>query len=147
MIDLGCGDGRVVANMASICGCTAFGVDIRPECIEASIARVASMPEAVRGRCSFAVGDFTTMQAGPGSPPPPAGLGGVTVAFAYLLPEPMKVLDPLLRTAVLEQGLRLVTFVSHPHDIGDWQRDPRIDNRKDLLGALQLWERRFPASD
>ena len=38
-LDLGCGDGRVVTNMAQLCGCRAFGVDIRPEMVASSQSR------------------------------------------------------------------------------------------------------------
>ena len=139
-LDLGCGDGRVVANIAQICGCRAFGIDIRPECIESSRARARATGPAVAELCEFHLGDFQTMRAGVDAAAPPAGMGGVTVAFSYLLPEPMRVLDSLLMQAVLQQGCRLVTFMAHPQ--GKRWRDPkRVQNSRDLLGELQLWER------
>ena len=139
VLDLGCGDGRVVCNVAQACGCRGFGVDIRDECVESALARAAALPEPARSRVSFSLGDFCAMRADAAAPQPPGGLGGVTVIFTYLLPRPMERLDALLRSAVLQLGVRLVTFMAHP--TGKEWSGPEFDRRKDLLGELRLWER------
>lgn len=95
----------------------------------------------VAALCSFSLTDFQKMRAGVDAPTLPAGLAEVTVIFTYLLPEPMRILNDLLQTAVLDQGVRLVTFMAHPQ--GEvWADLGVIANSRDLLGELQLWERR-----
>jgi hypothetical protein len=98
------------------------------------VAQVAAL-------CGFSLTDFQQMRAGVDAPTLPAGLAGVTVIFTYLLPEPMRILDNLLQAAVPGQGVRLVTFMAHPQ--GEiWADRGVIANSRDLLGELQLWERR-----
>jgi SAM-dependent methyltransferase len=143
--DLGCGDGRVVTNIAQICGCRSFGVDIRPEMIASSQSRAEQAGPLVATLCEFSLKDFQQMRAGVDAPELPVGLGGVTVIFTYLLPEPMRILDKLLQTAVFSQGARVATFMAHPQ--GNIWRSEQVANTRDLLGELQLWERSAGGSD
>ena len=124
-LDLGCGDGRVVDGVATIAGCRGIGVDIRMECVEAARER---FPER-----AFHQADFCAMVEGAG--PPPIGLGGVDACYAHLLPTTFAVLDERLLEAV-QNGLRLVTFCSHPSGAA-WDA---CQTGSDCFGMVRLYE-------
>jgi hypothetical protein len=52
------------------------------------------------------------------------------------LPEPIEELEQLLLSAVLEHGIRLLTFVAHPQ--GTRWAQPSIRRTDDLFGVLRL---------
>ena len=125
VLDLGCGDGRVVDGVCKIAGCRGVGVDIRMECVQAARERYS---ERV-----FHQADFCAMVEGAG--PPPIGFEGVDACYAHLLPTTFAVLDARLLAAV-QRGLRLVTFCSHPSGAA-WDA---CQTGSDCFGMVRLYE-------
>ena len=88
--------------------------------------------------CSFCVADFCALVAAPtGAGPPPAGLDGVTAVYAHLLPDSLAILDAGLQALVLQRGVRLVSFCSHPKG-AVWDG---AQSGSDIFGMLRLYER------
>jgi SAM-dependent methyltransferase len=123
VMDLGCGDGRIVIAAAQR-GARGIGIDLDPQRIlEANAnARAAGVESLVR----FVEGDIFD-----------ADISGATVVFLYLLPEINLELRPkLLRE--LKPGTRVV---SHNFDMGDWEPDRtvRVPLRPNRIPILYLW--------
>lgn len=119
VVDLGCGDGRIVVAAARERGATGYGVDIDPRRIREAQAnaRRAGVWEKVR----FEVRDLFATP-----------IADASVVTLYLLPEINLRLRPRL-LAELRPGTRIV---SHDFDMGDW----RPDARSDASGApIYLW--------
>ena len=123
VMDLGCGDGRIVIAAAQRLGARGIGIDLDPQRIDEANAnaRAAGVESLVR----FIEGDIFD-----------ADLTGATVVMLYLLPEINLELRPkLLRE--LKPGTRVV---SHNFDMGDWEPDRTL--RVPLPGKtpiLYLW--------
>ena len=111
LVDLGCGDGRIVIEAARR-GATALGVDIDPRLVEH--ARAAAERAGVSARARFEVRDLFDTD-----------LNAANVVTLYLLPEVNLKLRPRL-IASLKPGARVV---SHDFDLGDWSADETIDVR------------------
>ncbi|BAC88952.1 SAM-dependent methyltransferase [Gloeobacter violaceus] len=109
LIDLGCGDGRIVVTAAREHGTRGLGVDIAPELVELSRtnARRAGVDERVR----FAEQDLFQTDLRPAS-----------VVTLYLFPEINLKLRPKL-FAELKPGSRVV---SNEWDMGEWQPDETL---------------------
>ena len=78
-MDLGCGDGAVLLQVAARCGCRCVGVDVRPECLEAvrlgaAQRGVAHLVEAVQ------LDMMTELEAAP-------AWREASVVYGYLLPQ------------------------------------------------------------
>lgn len=119
VIDLGCGDGRIVIMAAQKFGARGMGVDLNPERIKE--ANENAKTAGVTDRVKFVEGnlfDFDVKQA--------------NVVTLYLLPGVNLKLRPKL-LADLKPGTRIV---SHSFDMGDWkpEKTVEVDWRK-----LYLW--------
>lgn len=103
--DLGCGDGRLVVGAALKGARRAIGVDIDPERVKESRARVKAA--GVDDRVKIVEGDLFEMS-----------FADATVVTLYLLPSLNLRLRPKL--LALKPGTRIV---SHDFDMGDWTPD------------------------
>ena len=119
VIDLGCGDGRIVVAAAQKFGARGRGVDFNPRRIEE--ARANAREAGVSDRVDFVQGNFFE-----------AGVSDATVVTLYLSSGVNVKLRPrLLRE--LKVGSRIV---SHIFDMGDWEADKTADESGRLL---RLW--------
>jgi tRNA G37 N-methylase Trm5 len=120
VIDLGCGDGRIVVTAVSKFGAArAMGVDIDPERIKE--ANENAKKANVTNKVKFVQGDLFD-----------ADIREASVVTLYLLPDfNLKLRPKLLKD--LKVGTRIV---SHSFDMGDWKPDKevKIDYR-----TLYLW--------
>ena len=119
VVDLGCGDGRILVAAARSRGATGLGVDIDPVRIREAEANARAAGVEVKVR--FRVQDLFETP-----------LGDADVVALYLLPEINLRLRPRL-LAELRPGARIV---SHAFDMGDW----RPDRIAEVEGAkVYLW--------
>ena len=109
LIDLGCGDGRIVLAAVQKFGARGFGIDIDP--VNIGNARREAERLGLTARATFAAGDLFS-----------ADLTKATVVTLYLLPEVNAAVRPLLFRQ-LKPGTRVV---SHDFDMGDWAPDGRV---------------------
>jgi SAM-dependent methyltransferase len=120
LIDLGCGDGRIVVSAAHERGARALGIDLNPERI--AEANANARKAGVQGRTSFRVADLFETD-----------LSAASVVSLYLLPDVNLKLRPKLWEQ-LKPGSRVV---SHAFDMGpDWppQRTQRVKG-----SMIYLW--------
>lgn len=119
VIDLGCGDGRIVVTAAKKFGAKGIGYDIDPERIKE--ANENAQKEGVTGSVRFVEKNLFE-----------ADIKSATVVTLYLLPDVNLKLRPRL-LAELKPGTRIV---SHSFDMGDWKPDKevKVDHR-----TLYLW--------
>ncbi len=119
VIDLGCGDGRIVIMAAQKFGARGKGVDFNPTRVKE--ARENARKAGVAGRVQFIQGDLFD-----------ADIHEASVVTLYLLPAVnLKLRPKLLRD--LKVGTRIV---SHSFDMGDWGPD----NTKEPNGRIiRLW--------
>jgi SAM-dependent methyltransferase len=99
LLDVGCGDGRVVVAAAALYGCTARGIELDEKAVAASARALAAFQAETCGRASVACADATAEGA----------LAGATVLFCSLLPDGLAVLRPAL-DAAREKGARLLVL-------------------------------------
>lgn len=119
VVDLGCGDGRILIAAARSRGASGYGVDLDPRRIREAEANARRA--GLAGRLRFEVGDLFD-----------APIAGASVVAIYLLPEINLRLRPRL-LAELRPGTRIV---SHAFDMGDW----RPDRTAEVGGArIFLW--------
>lgn len=117
LLDLGCGDGRIVVTAAKK-GATATGIDINPERIAEAKANAESA--GVTDKVNFIEGNLFE-----------ADLSKATVISMYLLPSVNMKLRP--KILALKPGTRIV---SHAFDMGDW----KPDETKNVGGStIYLW--------
>lgn len=110
VMDLGCGDGRIVVMAAQKFGARGVGVDINPERIKDAEANAKQA--GVTDKVKFIENNLFN-----------ADLTGATLVTLYLLPDVNLRLRPkLLRE--LPVGTRIV---SHSFDMGDWKADKMIE--------------------
>lgn len=120
LIDLGCGDGRIVVSAAQERGARALGIDLNPERIAEASANARKA--GVEARTSFRVADLFDTD-----------LSAASVVSLYLLPDVNRKLRPKLWQQ-LKVGSRVV---SHAFDMGpDWppQRTQRVKG-----SMIYLW--------
>ncbi|MDZ4812946.1 MAG: class I SAM-dependent methyltransferase [Pseudomonadota bacterium] len=124
VLDLGCGDGRVVIAAARECGARGTGIDIEPYWIEES-QRNATVA-GVADRVEFSVQDATRCD-----------VSSASVVFLYLVQWSMQLMAPRLRAQLLP-GARVVSL-SFP--IQDWSptRIERFVDEFDVERVLYLW--------
>lgn len=122
LIDLGCGDGRIVLRAAERFGCRGIGVDLDPRRIDDANAAARRASPGVRKLVRFELGDVFSYD-----------FSAATVITMYLLPSVNLRLRPrLLRE--LKPGTRIV---SHDFDLGDW---PAEQTRKvDETSVVYRW--------
>lgn len=119
VIDLGCGDGRIIITAVKQFGATGIGVDINPERIKE--ANDNAKKAGVADKVKFIEGDLFD-----------ADIHNATVVTLYLLPNVnIKLRPKLLRD--LKPGTRVV---SHSFDMDDW----KPDKEQEVNGSqLYLW--------
>ena len=117
MIDLGCGDGRIVIAAAKEYGAHGIGVDIDPERIKE--AKEKAQKEGVADLVEFRQGDLFD-----------ADIRKATVVTLYLLPSVNMKLRPKLWRE-LRPGTRVV---SHTFDMEDWKPEKMED-----VGGSQIF--------
>ncbi len=109
VLDLGCGDGRIVIAAARTRGARGVGIDIDPD--KVALARQAADEAGVSDLVRFVRGDLRD-----------ADFSEATVVMLYLLRHVNLELRPrLLRD--LRPGARVV---SRHFDMGDWQPDVQV---------------------
>ncbi|HTP94414.1 MAG TPA: methyltransferase domain-containing protein [Burkholderiales bacterium] len=106
VIDLGCGDGRILVAAAKQFGARGFGVDINPERIAESDANARKA--GVTDRVAFHQQDLFKTD-----------FSDATVLTMYLLPAVNRALRPKILSD-LKPGTRVV---SHDFDLGAWEPD------------------------
>lgn len=109
LVDLGCGDGRIVVTAAQKHGTNGTGVDIDPERIKE--ANQNAKEAKVTDKVKFVQGNLFEMD-----------FSNASVVTLYLLPTVNMKLRPKL-LAELKSGSRIV---SHAFDMGDWEPDETI---------------------
>lgn len=120
VIDLGCGDGRIVVTAAEKFGARGMGFDLNPQRI--AEARENAKKAGVEDKVEFVEKNLFD-----------ADVSKATLVTLYLLPD----VNLRLRPVLLRQ-LRLgARIVSHSFDMGDWKPDKKIEvNGK----TLYYWE-------
>jgi SAM-dependent methyltransferase len=119
VIDLGCGDGRIVIAAAKEFKARGRGVDFNPKRVQEANANARQA--GVRGRVQFVQGDFFE-----------ADIRDATVVTLYLLSSVNLKLRPKLLKE-LRVGSRIV---SHGFDMGDWKPD-RTEEEDGRI--IRLW--------
>lgn len=102
LIDLGCGDGRIVRKAAQRYRVHGLGVDLDPGLVRR--AQALSIEEGLQAYCRFEVRDLFETD-----------LAAADVITLYLLPAVNLALKPRLQA--LKSGTRIL---SHDWDMGDW---------------------------
>ena len=123
VVDLGCGDGRIVIEAAGARGARGICVDLDP--VRLSHARANAQRAGVSERIEFRSEDVLD-----------TSLAGVTVVAMFLSADLNHALRPRFERE-LAGGARVV---SHWHDMGDWQPD-RIEHVRAAghTRAIYLW--------
>jgi SAM-dependent methyltransferase len=119
VVDLGCGDGRIVIMAAQKFGARGKGVDFNPKRIRE--ARENARKARVTARVVFVRGDFFD-----------ADIHEATVVALYLLPDINVKLRPKLVNE-LQPGARIV---SHSFGMGGWEPDRTIEQNGRII---RLW--------
>lgn len=109
ILDLGCGDGRIVITAAKEYGATGTGVDIDPERIQEANANAKEAN--VTDKVKFVEGNLFEMD-----------LSNASVITLYLLPDVNLKLRPKLLQ--LKPGTRIV---SNAFDMGDWEPEQTVN--------------------
>jgi SAM-dependent methyltransferase len=122
LVDLGCGDGRILVAAAQRYGCRAFGYDIDPQRVVEARARIAAA--GVGDRVRVEQGDLFSVD-----------LSGADIVTLYLLPQLNAKLIPQLRA--LRSGARIV---SHDFAIAGVIPDRVV---QDYLPRLNLYKTYF----
>lgn len=118
VIDLGCGDGRIVIAAAKLHGAHGLGVDLNPDLVQLAKSRAAQA--GVADRTQFHVQDIFKTD-----------LRSASVVTLYLLPELNVRLRPSL--LALAPGTRIV---ANAFDMGEWEAD-EVDTS--TASILRLW--------
>jgi len=107
LLDVGCGDGRVLVEAARRCGCQCVGVETDAALVARAAARAEDAGVAAQVRVLH--GDATTLDL--------AGLGA-TAVFLYLVPEGLAVVWPAVLALLRADGpcTRAVTYVFRAPD-------------------------------
>jgi SAM-dependent methyltransferase len=121
VIDLGCGDGRIVVTAARDFHARALGYDLNP--VRIKEANENAVQAGVEKRVEFVEKNLFE-----------ADISKATVVTLYLLPSVNEKLKPRL-LAELKPGTRVV---SHSFDMGDWKPDKEenVDGRRIYLWTI-----------
>jgi ribosomal protein L11 methylase PrmA len=119
VVDLGCGDGRIVVMAAKKFGAHGKGVDFNP--VRVKEAKENARLSGVADQVQFLQGDFFE-----------ADIHEASVVTLYLLPDVNMALRPKLLKD-LKVGTRIV---SHSFDMGDWAPEKTVDQSG---RTLRLW--------
>lgn len=127
LVDIGCGDGKVLERAAVNHGCRAVGFDYDAAHVERGRARIAALPPSVAGRIEMHVVDATavdfvseisTRLGGTASSPSPDLRRAVV--FCYLVPAGLEAMKPVLRR-LLDAGARVATNM---FSVKGWDAEP-----------------------
>ncbi len=132
VLDLGCGDGRVLIAAAQRYRCRARGIEIDPALV--SEARSAVAAAGLEDRIEIVEGDATA----------PGALEGATVVFAFL---PAHIVDGLLPT-VLDAMTDAQQFVTHEQVEVAWSIEPAESRLvvADGITVAHRWTGRLPTN-
>ncbi len=130
VVDLGCGDGRIVLAAVQKYRAQGVGVDIDRDLVDDANATAKSL--GLAGRARFIQQDVMD-----------ADLSRATVVALYLLPEMMR----NLRVRLLRELRPGTRIVSHDFDLGDWLPDRTVDmesaEKYEIIGdpasTVYLW--------
>ena len=139
LLDLGCGDGRVLVAAASA-GARAFGFDVRRNCLAKSVnaAELAGLSHLIEV-CEHDLMRLAEHHA----------YHQATVLYAYLIPSIIGQLEPLFRRAVSE-GKRVLIYCTsgcEPHGVPTSSKTPGnavgdlVPAERAMLGMLRLYRR------
>jgi len=107
LLDIGCGDGRVLISAAKTIGCQCIGVDITKECIE--LAKSIAKIEGVESQVQFLCVDATTNDFQNALE---ENLGEITVLYLYVYPTLLKRLEGVV-SYFLARNVRVITQTYH----------------------------------
>ncbi len=124
VIDLGCGDGRIVVTAATDFGARGIGYDLDPERVAESWERARRA--GVADRTQFSVENVLT-----------ADISQADVVVLYLFPLLIESLHPRLLSE-LSAGTRVV---SHTYPIRDWKAERKIQVEGRTLYLYRVPER------
>lgn len=113
VFDLGCGDGRIVVTAAKKHGARGIGVDIDPERVKESLAKVKK--NKVEKLVAIRHGDALKVK----------DISKASVVMLYMLPEFQKQLAPILKRD-LKAGTRVV---SHDYALPGWEPERVVSVR------------------
>ena len=103
LVDLGCGDARLLVAAASQRGVSrCYGVEYDGAVYRRAVARVAEQDAAVAERVRVRHGDALQAQA---------EVAAATAIFMYLVPTGMRAIAPQIIAAMRERGVRVVTYM------------------------------------
>ncbi|CAM9294688.1 unnamed protein product, partial [Ectocarpus sp. 13 AM-2016] len=105
VLDVGCGDGRVLVTMAKVLGCRGIGIDVSQACISSAehIGRAEGVSELLSWHCTDATRPGVLDEL---------GLSVTTVVFLYAYPTLLAQLEVLL-TRLRRGGARVFTLQYH----------------------------------
>lgn len=125
VIDLGCGDGRVlIAAAASNGGVHATGIEYDQSTYERAVQRLASQPDDIQRRVTLIHGDATA-----------ADLSAATVIFVYLVPTGLDRVRGALRDAV-DRGARVVSNI---FSLKGWHADGLLRQKVATKSGLAVY--------
>ena len=125
LLDLGCGDGRVLIRAAARTGCHCVGVDVDEKLLAA--ARAEALSEGVSELCSWVEGDFCNTD-----------FSQATVAITYLVPSALKKLLPCLLEHWRAAPQSELTFITMVYD---FDRRMLCPTREDAAWKLASYTR------
>ena len=129
-LDIGCGDGRLLAHAARTCRCRCIGLDVRQSCLEDTclVAQQSNVGHLVEVMDQDFM-DLCGLEE---------KLKGATVVYAYLLPHLVKAIEPVLLQAV-DDGKKVVLFCSSGSRVRRADA-PRAGNQLgELIAKRQAW--------
>jgi ubiquinone/menaquinone biosynthesis C-methylase UbiE len=112
VIDLGCGDGRIVCTAAKKYGCKGIGVDIDPARIKDSLETMRKL-NVTKEQVDIRQGDALKVK----------DLEKATVVMLYMLPEFMEKLEPQIKSR-LKPGTRIV---AHDYPFPNMEPDQVVE--------------------
>eukprot|EP00808_Paulinella_micropora_P032255 g65172.t1 len=126
VLDIGCGDGRVVNAAAKFCGSQGIGIDINESLLKK--AQDDARSEGLEQRTQFCKLDFASSAVVP-------LLERSTVVFVFMLPTAMKLIEKLLLKH-LRPGSKVVTYCFSLHS---WPGGPQKTLVLDEVTKLFLY--------
>jgi len=107
VLDIGCGDGRVLTKLSQITGCRGIGIDVADECVDAA-KRMAKGNDRVQ----FLVRDATTPEGLLHLPLP-------SVIYAYLVSKGLESIKPAIKQQMQMGGATQIRLITHEYHYND----------------------------
>jgi SAM-dependent methyltransferase len=130
VLDIGCGDGRLLAHAARTCRCRCIGLDVRESCLENT--REAAIGSNVGHLVEAFDQDFLDLAS------LERFVQTATVVYAYLLPHLVRKIEPVLLRAV-EAGKRVMLFCSSGSRVRRHDAPASGNALGELIPAKQVW--------